>query len=115
MRAPMELHTCQQTARPAHRLRLCSHTCTSRVPAGQAYTPSQINRHGAGLQGPDLAAKSANRFVAHSFLPILSLVAAEQAARAGVAWAGLALLPGWAACEPFFNCARLEDLADDAL
>ena len=39
------------------------------------------------LQGPLLEALSSYRYVAHSFAVILSLVAAEQAARAGVLFA----------------------------
>lgn len=39
-------------------------------------------------QGPLLEALSSYRYVAHSFAVILSLVAAEQAARAGVVFAG---------------------------
>jgi hypothetical protein len=39
------------------------------------------------LQGPLLQALSSYRYVAHSFAVILSLVAAEQAARAGVLFA----------------------------
>ncbi len=38
-------------------------------------------------QGPLLEALSSYRYVAHSFAVILSLVAAEQAARAGVVFA----------------------------
>ena len=38
-------------------------------------------------QGPLLKALSSFRYLAHAFAPILALVAAEQAARAGVHWA----------------------------
>lgn len=38
-------------------------------------------------QGPLLKALSSYRYLAHAFAPILALVAAEQAARAGVHWA----------------------------
>ena len=41
----------------------------------------------AVLQGPLLEALSSYRYVAHSFAVVLSLVAAEQAARAGVHFA----------------------------
>ncbi len=59
-----------------------------------------------GAQGPLLASLSSYRFVAHSFAPVLSLVAAEQAARAGVAWAGSPFLQGAEApFHPFTGCA----------
>ena len=48
----------------------------------------------ACAQGPLLASLSSYRFIAHSFAPVLSLVAAEQAARAGVAWAGSPFVQG---------------------
>ena len=45
-------------------------------------------------QGPLLASLSSYRFVAHSFAPILTLVCAEEAARAGLSVAGSPLVQG---------------------
>ena len=45
-------------------------------------------------QGPLLASLSSYRFVAHSFAPILTLVCAEEAARAGLTIAGSPLVQG---------------------
>ena len=45
-------------------------------------------------QGPLLASLSSYRFVAHSFAPILTLVCAEEAARAGLSIAGSPLVQG---------------------
>ena len=58
-------------------------------------------------QGPELQAKSSYRFIAHSFLPILSLVAAEQAARAGVTWAGWPSFQGGLSFGPCLACKTL--------
>ena len=46
------------------------------------------------VQGPLLASLSSYRFVAHSFAPILALVCAEEAARAGLSVAGSPLVQG---------------------
>ena len=50
-------------------------------------------------QGPLLASLSSYRFVAHSFAPILTLVCAEEAARAGLSIAGSPLVQGGAWCQ----------------
>jgi hypothetical protein len=48
------------------------------------------------MQGPLLEALSSFRYVAHSFAPVIALVAAEEAARSGVAFAGNPVFQGMA-------------------